>query len=141
MTVSNVVNNVVLAAASNTDTSTGSDVINQLLPFLNFGIVGVLVVLIATKRVFVPKWSLDDLRETHEVAIKSLEDSHARELAARDTQIGALEEDKRELKGTNEKLTQLTQEKILPALFEANRLAALQVEVITRRVNGTGSGV
>lgn len=129
--------NVWLAAAS-TDTSTGSDILNQLLPFLNFGIVGVLVVLIATKRVFVPKWSLDDLQETHEATLRSLEEGHVRELASRDAQIAALEDDKRELKAANDKLTQLTQDKILPALFEANRLAALQVEVITRRVSGSG---
>lgn len=137
MAVSNLA--MVVAAATDTTGSTGSEVINQLLPFLNFGIVGVLIVLIATKRVFVPKWSLDDLKESQEAALTALNDSHLREIASRDTQISTLESDKAELKATNEKLTQLTQDKILPALFEANRLAALQVEVISRRVSNSAT--
>ena len=126
---------VITAAVAATDTSS-TDTINQLLPFLNFGIVGVLVILIATKRVFVPKWSLDDMKEAHEQYVQDKDDAHDREVAQLNAQIVNLENDKKELKTANEKLTQLTQDKILPALFEANRLAALQVEVISRRVRG-----
>lgn len=136
MAYSALLANLVLTAAVD---GSGSDILNSMLPFLNFGIVGVLVVLVATKRVFVPKWSLDDLKEVNDAAMNALVEAHTRELGSRDTLIAALENDKTELKAANEKLTQLTQEKILPALFEANRLAALQVEVITRRVNGTPS--
>lgn len=124
----------VIAAATTADPN--GDVISQLLPFLNFGVVGLLVILIATKRVFVPKWTLDDMKETQEQYAQEREDAHEREITQMNAQILNLENDKKELKTANEKLTQLTQDKILPALFEANRLAALQVEVISRRVQG-----
>lgn len=135
----------ILQAATDT-TGTGSP-IDLILPYLNLGIIVVLVLLFATKTGIVPKWSLDDAEKRHETEntdqdtqhareLADKEAAHARELALKDAQLTGLQTDKDELKRTNEQLTRVAQEQFLPALIEANRLTALYVDTIARRGQG-----
>jgi hypothetical protein len=123
---------------------TGSAVLDSLLPYLNLGIVVVLVLMFVTKTGIVPKWTLDESERRHKQErdddqhdhlreLQSKDGAHQRELAAKDSAIQLLERDKEELKRTNEQLTRVAQEQFLPALIEANRLTALYVDTIARR--------
>lgn len=130
--------------AATGDTSTGSSLLDSLLPYLNLGIVVIAVLLFATKTGIVPKWTLDEAERRHQKEKQDDDADHVRELSAaeaahqRETEalnqlIQRLERDKQELTHTNEQLTRVAQEQFLPALIEANRLTALYVDTIARR--------
>lgn len=112
---------------------TGSAALDHILPYLNLGIIVVLVLLVVTKTGIVPKWSLDDAERRHKQELNDAKDAHLREMALKDAQLVALQNDKEELKNTNAQLTRVAQEQFLPALIEANRLTALYVDTIARR--------
>jgi cell division protein FtsB len=101
--------------------SSGNLALDQLLPFLNLGIIVVLVGLIMTKTGLVPKWVLDDAIAVHD-----------RETADLKAQIT-------ELKADNDKLADTMLTQAIPALTEANRLSAQWVEMQNRRAFGGGS--
>jgi hypothetical protein len=114
---------------------TGSG-IDPWLPFINFGVIGALVVLIVTKTGFVPKWVLDSYEKDSTKALADREAAHLREIDLLQEQIEQLKRDKSELKATNDQLTKVAQEQFLPALIESNRLTALYVETLARRGPG-----
>jgi hypothetical protein len=112
-----------LVADTTTPTgSSGNGLIDQILPFLNFGIIGILVVLIVSKKWLVPAWTLEELKETHD-----------RELAQKDSVIADKDEDLKELKESTAALQALTREQVIPALVRANQLSADYVAELARR--------
>lgn len=119
-------------AASDPTPVTGSG-IDPYLPFINFGIIGVLVVMVLTKTGFVPKWVLDEAERDAKSAAADVLAAHQREIDLLQAQIDQLKVDKAEMKSTNDALTRVAQEQFLPALIEANRLTALYVETLARR--------
>lgn len=127
----------VFASLSTATETTGSRTLDTLLPYLNLGLITVLVLLFVTKTGIVPKWSLDDSDKRHRNEMADKDAAHSRELALKDAQIAALQNDKDELRRTNEQLTRVAQEQFLPALIEANRLTALYVDTIARRQAGS----
>jgi hypothetical protein len=129
-----------LLAEGGTTSETGSPSIDSFLPYLNFGLLGLLVVVLASKKIFVPKWTLDDTITQHTAAMTALQESHKRELEAKDLIIKGLERDKDELKATNTSLQALTRDQFLPALIEANRLTALYVDTLARQQRPPSAG-
>lgn len=121
-------------------TTSGSPAIDLILPFVNLGVIVVLVIMVVTKNGFVPKWSLDDAERRNEEQVRQLNESHAREMAAKEDQIDALQADKKELKDTNEELQNLARDRLLPALIESSRLAAAYVAELQRRGSGGARG-
>lgn len=122
-----------LAAETPTSGGTGSSMIDQLLPYLNFGLIVVLVIMFVTKTGIVPKWSLDEAEKKSATDASDTDAKHQREIDLLKEQIETLKADKAELKATNEELTKVAQEQFLPALIEANRLTALYVDTLARR--------
>lgn len=118
---------------------TGQPQIDSLIPYLNLGLIVVLLVMFLKNIGIVPKWTYDDLKTTHEAEVTQLKDAHDREVAFRDAQIAALQADKAELKTANDALTKVTQEQFLPALIEANRLTSEYVNELARRNTSGGS--
>lgn len=96
--------------------------IDYFLPFVNFGVIGVLVVMLVSKRWVVPKYTLDDLK-----------DAHARELVVKDAIIEGQAADIKELKAANADLQDLTREQVIPALVRANQLSADYVAELAKR--------
>lgn len=108
--------------------ATGSGALDILLPFINFGLIAVLLIMAVKKVGFVPKWTLDDLKEAHE-----------RELKVKDQVIAGKDADLRELKEANSALQMLTREQVIPALVRSNQLSADYVQQLAERSN-TGRG-
>jgi hypothetical protein len=102
-----------------TSETTGSPVIDTLLPFLNLGVIVVIVLMVVTKTGLVPKWSLDDAQTQHD-----------RELNDLKAQLAALKAD-------NDKLADTMLSQAIPALTEANRLSAQWLDYQNRRTWGT----
>jgi hypothetical protein len=102
--------------------TTGAPTIDAFLPFLNFGIIGILVVMLVSKRWVVPKYTLDDLMVAHQ-----------RELAVKDALIEGYRADIAELKEINNQLQNLTREQMIPALVRANQLSADYVAELAKR--------
>lgn len=121
------------APISPTPATTGNGVIDQWLPFLNFGLIGVLIIMVLTKTGFVPKWTLDKAEEKNASDVADIRSAHEREIALLKEQIAVLLADKSSLKQVNDELTKVAQEQFLPALIESNRLTALYVETLARR--------
>lgn len=120
-------------------TLTGVPTIDSLIPFLNLGLIVVLLVMFLKNIGVVPKWTYDELKTQHADELKTLQDAHDREMAGKDAQLAALQADKSELKATNDQLTRVAQEQFLPALIEANRLTAQYVDEIGRRGGSGGT--
>lgn len=118
---------ITLAGAALLASSTTVD-LGQLGIFLQFGLLGVLFVMLITKKFVVPRWTLDALAE-----------SYARELALKDAIIADKEDDITELKGNLASLQTVMRDRALPALQEANRLQALYIEELARRDDRRGS--
>lgn len=116
-------------------TTTGIDAV---LPYLNLGIIAVLVLLFITKTGIVPKWTLDEREEQHRREIDELHRANDRELAAKEAQIVTLAADKADLKADNDRLATTMLRDTIPALTEANRLTAQWIEVQNRRAIGGG---
>lgn len=125
-----------LLLAADAPGSSGSNAIDQLLPFLNLGIIVVLVLMVVTKTGLVPKWVLDDAVAAHDREMADLREAHERELASKNAQIGQLLSDRVDLKEDNDKLSDTMLNKSIPALTEANRLTAQWVDAQNRRAFG-----
>ena len=63
------------------EASTASSTLDLITPFVNFGIIGVLVIMFVSRKFIIPEWVLREAQERHE-----------RELAARDRDIAELKE-------------------------------------------------
>ncbi len=118
------------------DTSTSTSALDAILPYLNLGIIAVLVLLFITKTGIVPKWILDERDEQHKREIDELHRAHERELVAKQAQIETLAADKAVLKSDNDRLATTMLRDTIPALTEANRLTAQWIEVQNRRAIG-----
>lgn len=107
--------------------SVGGIPLSQIFSFAQFGLLGVFFVMLISKKWVVPKWTLDDLKDTH-----------GRELAVKDVIIEGQRADIVELKKTTTDLQALTSEKMIPALVQANTLSAAYVAELARRGAGDG---
>jgi hypothetical protein len=115
----------ILAAAE--PATTGGLDLTQIFTFAQFGLLGIFFVMLVSKKFVVPKWTLDDLKEAHD-----------RELAVKDSIIDSHKADIVELKKTVADLQNLTSEKMIPALVQANTLSAAYVSELARRGGGGG---
>lgn len=96
----------------------------DLFSFAQFGLLGIFFVMLISKKWVVPKWTLDDLKE-----------SHARELQAKDEVVATQKADIAELKATVTELQDLTRDRMIPALVQANALSAAYVAELSRRAS------
>jgi hypothetical protein len=126
----------VLAALGAVAETTGSPVIDLVLPFLNLGVIVVIVLMVVTKTGLVPKWVLDDAVKAHDREVADLKEVHERELAGKNAQIGQLLSDRMDLKEDNDKLADTMLNRAIPALTEANRLSAQWIDAQNRRAFG-----
>ena len=94
-----------LLAASGTPVTIGGDW-GFIVQLVQFGIIGVILVLVLIRKFLVPEWTLKDA-----------ETRHVTEIAAKDAEI-------KELKESNTALRTLTEQQIIPALVRANQLSA-----------------
>ena len=104
--------------------------LSSIFSFAQFGLLGIIFLMIITKKYIVPEWSLRDLKESHERELKRLTD-----------QLDSAKLDIRELKQTTADLQSLTSEKMIPALVQANTLSAAYVSELARRTQHRGGGL
>lgn len=125
MTLNGLHTAVVLAVA---DTgSSGSSVdLTSILPILNFGLLGIMFVLLISKKFIVTMYYADE-------GFKS-----------RDDEIARLRKENEEYKKQNADLQTLARDQLFPAVVEGNRLQAELVRVLAesgaRYRNGGGGG-
>lgn len=94
-----------LVTATATAVNVGGDW-GLVIQIAQFGVIGVILVCLLTRKFVVPEWVL-----------KRADEEHAKELAAKDADL-------RELKESNSALRTLTEQQIIPALVRANQLSA-----------------
>lgn len=103
---------------------------------IQYGLIGLLLVAILTKKFVVPRWTYDEGLSQKDVVI-----------AEKDRIIADKDDDIRELKESLNALQALTREQMIPALVRANQLSAEYVAEIAqgrtqsgrRRQSGTGT--
>jgi len=112
-----------LLLATNTSGPDGVS-LSQWFNFAQFGLLGVIFLMIVSKKWIVPKWALDDARAAYE-----------RELRAKEDVIAQQRADIIDLKNTVHELQDLTKERMIPALVQANALSAAYVQELSRRAS------
>lgn len=114
--------------------SAGSDAVLQtIVPYLNLGIIAVLVVMFIKGIGVVPQWVHVRTEQDAAGDLVRLEQAHVRHLADKDEQIDDLRDQVEELKTANRVLLEVYQGRLLPALVENNRLTALYIEHLQGR--------
>lgn len=116
--------------------STGNDTLDLLLPFLNLGVVVVVLYMIVRKVGLVPAWTMTEQEKAHTKALADAEESRRRELAAKDAIIAGLEADKAHLRQVSESLQAAFREQVIPALTKANEVAGDYVDALRRHSMG-----
>ncbi len=119
-------------AAADT-TSPVTDPIALFLPYLNLGVIVVLVIMAVTKKGFIPKWVLDDQEKLHAAGLVELKASHERELTATKTALEAAERREEEYKRLNGDLQNYQRDQLQPALIETTRVVSAYVQALARR--------
>lgn len=120
----------VLMAAGETATP---DPIGLFLPYLNLGVIVVLVIMAVTKRGFIPKWVIDDQEKAHNETLTELKVSHERELAAEKARADAAEAREEEYKHLNRDLQTYQRDQLQPALIETTRVVSAYVQALARK--------
>jgi hypothetical protein len=113
--------------------STGSPTLDALLPFVNLGVLAVVVIMVITRRGFVPAWSLSDAEKDRDRERQEIKEQYDRAIAFLREQVNSLERERRELRDQVDALSRNASEQVLPALLEANRITALYVDALARR--------
>lgn len=97
---------------------------------IQYGLIGLLLVAILTKKFVVPRWTYDESLAQKDVV-----------LAEKDRIIADKDDDIQELKESLNALQALTREQMIPALVRANQLSAEYVsEIAQGRSSQSGSG-
>lgn len=110
--------------------------IGLFVPYLNLGVIVVLVIMAATKKGFIPKWVLDDQEKAHTETLTELKLSHERELAATTTALVAAEKREEEYKQLNADLQAYQRDQLQPALIETTRVVSAYVQALARKGGG-----
>jgi hypothetical protein len=113
--------------------STGSATLDSLLPFVNLGVLAVVVIMVITRRGFIPAWSLTDAERGRERELQEMKAQYDRAISFLREQVDQLERERRELRDQVDALSRNASEQVLPALLEANRITALYVDALARR--------
>lgn len=112
---------------------TGIDPISQLIPYLNLGVIVILVIMAVTKKGFIPKWVLDDTNAAHDKVVTELKEAHARELAQEKERADATEKREEEYKRLNQDLQNYQRDQLQPALIETTRVVSAYVQALARK--------
>lgn len=120
-------------AAETSGVPSSIDPISQLIPYLNLGVIVILVIMAVTKRGFIPKWVLDDTVAAHTAATVELKEVHARELAAERERAEAAERRESEYKELNQSLQNYQRDQLQPALIETTRVVSAYVQALARK--------
>lgn len=96
----------------------------DVLQFLQFGVVGLVLVMILFKVWIVPAWTLKDARAAHDAELALLREAN-----------DGLKADVVDLKRTVQVLQDAYSDKVIPALVDANRLTAAYVAELARRAS------
>ena len=112
---------MIMAAASG-----GGPSLTLIGQILQFGLVGLLLVAVLTKKFVVPRWTYDEGLSQKDVVI-----------AEKDRIIADKDDDIRELKESLNALQALTREQMIPALVRANQLSA---EYVAEIAHGRATG-
>lgn len=107
--------------------------ISLLIPYLNLGVIVVLVIMAATKKGFIPKWVLDDQEKTSAASLDELKRAHAAELAAVAARADAAEKRESEYKQLNADLQTYQRDQLQPALIETTRVVSAYVSALAKR--------
>lgn len=126
-----------LALSGNAVVVAAEDVVNNpiagFLPYLNLGVIVLLVIMAATKKGFIPKWVLDDQEKAHADAVAATEAAHERELAAEKARADAAEAREEEYKQLNRDLQAYQRDQLQPALIETTRVVSAYVQALARK--------
>lgn len=104
-----------------------------LVPYLNLGVIVVLVIMTATKKGFIPKWVLEDEETAHASAITELKAAHDREVASEIARREAAELREEEYKRINADLQTYQRDQLQPALIETTRVVSAYVQALARK--------
>lgn len=104
-----------------------------LVPYLNLGVIVVLVIMAVTKKGFIPKWVLDDQKELYELQLSDKDTAHGREMAQEVSRREAAEGREEEYKRLNADLQNYQRDQLQPALIETTRVVSAYVQALARR--------
>lgn len=105
----------------------------MLIPYLNFGLIVVLLIMAVRKIGFVPRWTLDDQAEEQVKVVAAKDEAHAAITTELRERLKAAEADRNELKEANAALLKYQRDELGPALIESSRIIARYVDALSRR--------
>lgn len=111
----------------------GVDPVAQLIPYLNLGVIVILVIMAVTKKGFIPKWVLDDTIAANDKVITELKEAHARELGQEKERADSAEKREAEYKQLNHDLQNYQRDQLQPALIETTRVVSAYVQALARK--------
>lgn len=128
---------MLVGIAAATDPGTGTDVTfngGLVAQVIQFGFLGaVFIDIMWPHRFLMPTWA-------HRRELEVVTAGYDAQLALKDAQIKALQDDREELKSANGSLQVLTQEKMIPALVQATEVSRAYVTELARRNDGWRDG-
>jgi hypothetical protein len=122
-----------LTADSSSGTAPTNDIITSLVPYLNLGLIVVMLIMAMKKVGFVPKWTLDDLTVEHEKVIKAKDEAQAFIVTELRARLVAADADRAELKEAVTALQNYQRDQLGPALIESSRVISRYVDALARR--------
>jgi hypothetical protein len=112
--------------------STGSPVLDSFLPFINLGVLVVLVGMVITRRGFIPSWSLEDCENSRDRELSEIKAQYDRAVAFLQQQLDHVESERRDLRHQLDTLQRTTTEQVVPVLIEANRITSKYLDTLAR---------
>jgi hypothetical protein len=112
--------------------TTGSPILDGFLPFANLGVLVVVVVMVITRRGFIPSWTLDSCETSRERELAEARAQHDRTVAFLQTQLDAADAERRDLRHQLDVLQRTTTEQVVPVLIEANRIMSQYLDTLAR---------
>jgi hypothetical protein len=113
--------------------STGSPVLDSFLPFINLGVLVVVVGMVLTRRGFIPSWSLQDCETSRDRELAETRAQYDRAVAFLQAQMDRVEAERRDLRHQLDTLQRTTTEQVVPVLIEANRITSQYLDTLSRQ--------
>lgn len=130
-----------LALADPTSVSISSDIPSFILQLTQYGLLGILLIdLIGTHKLLIPKWVFDGERQAAETAVAVAKAQYEAVIALKDQQIADQRRDLQELKLAQNELQKQMQDRYIPALVQVTEIAKDYLEELRRRGREDAAG-
>jgi hypothetical protein len=113
--------------------TTGNPALDGLLPFINLGVLVVVVIMVITRRGFIPSWSLEDCQTSRDRELAEIKAQYDRAVAFLQQQLDHVEAERRDLRHQLDTLQRTTTEQVVPVLIEANRITSKYLDTLARQ--------